>query len=306
MKGGFEMNRVEIEERFTFTKGIKHNENLRKSFNELTRKVYGFDFIDWYNAGFWSDRYCPYVLKDGETIVSNVSANLMVFNFDGVEKRYIQIGTVMTEEAYRKLGLGRYLMEKVIDEWKGKVDGFYLFANDSAVNFYPKFGFQVCEQYQCSKQIDENVGCTATRYRANQLDMSTSQNQKDLYKAISGSRNHSALQMFAYPELVLFYALMGVKVFMIEELEAYIVVEEEDTTLTILEVFSENDVDLDDVIVSIASPNISEVKLGYTPLNSQGYQRELLCRKDLTLYILGEDLDMIEKEGLMFPVLSHA
>ncbi|HEX3021703.1 MAG TPA: GNAT family N-acetyltransferase, partial [Lachnospiraceae bacterium] len=256
--------------------------------------------------GFWNDRYCPYVLMDGDTIVSNVSANLMVFNFDGVEKRYIQIGTVMTEEAYRKLGLGRYLMEKVIEEWKGKVDGFYLFANDSAVNFYPKFGFQVCEQYQYSKQIDENVGCTAKRYLANQLDLSIRQNQKGLYMAVSDSRKHATLQMIDYPELVLFYALMGVKVFLIEELEAYIVVEEEVTTLTILEVFSKNDVNLDDVINSLANSNTSKVKLGFTPLNSQGYQRELLCRKDLTLYILGEDLELIEKEGLMFPELSHA
>lgn len=34
--------------KYTFIKDYKNNALLRKSYNELTRKTYGFDFEQWY------------------------------------------------------------------------------------------------------------------------------------------------------------------------------------------------------------------------------------------------------------------
>ena len=48
---------------------------------------------------------------------------------NGVEKNYIQIGTVMTDEAYRRQGLAKKLMDHVVNQYKDSCDGFYLFAN---------------------------------------------------------------------------------------------------------------------------------------------------------------------------------
>nr|WP_307897013.1 GNAT family N-acetyltransferase [Clostridium botulinum] len=121
---------------------------LRNSFNTLTEKTYGFNFKQWYEDGYWGDKYIPYSLLDGDNVVSNVSVNIIDFLILGEEKRYVQIGTVMTDEEYRGQGLCRTLMERVIKEWEDKCDLIYLFANDSVLDFYPKFGFDKCDEYQ--------------------------------------------------------------------------------------------------------------------------------------------------------------
>lgn len=59
----------------------------------------------------------------------------------------------MTDENYRKKGLNRILMEKVLSEWKSKCDMIYLYANDSVLDFYLKFGIVPVEEYQAAKKI---------------------------------------------------------------------------------------------------------------------------------------------------------
>ena len=37
-------------------KDYRNNDSLRKSFNELVEKTFGFNFENWYQNGFWGDR----------------------------------------------------------------------------------------------------------------------------------------------------------------------------------------------------------------------------------------------------------
>ncbi|WP_246017924.1 GNAT family N-acetyltransferase [Mesobacillus subterraneus] len=60
----------------------------------------------------------------------------------------LQIGTVMTHPDYRHQGLSARLMNHVLDVYHGKYDFMYLFANSSVLEFYPKFGFELVEEYQ--------------------------------------------------------------------------------------------------------------------------------------------------------------
>ena len=116
---------------------VRGNDALRASFNELTRQTFGFDFVNWYEAGHWGDFYVPHVLLDGEKVVSNVSVNFMQFDLQGKKKNYIQLGTVMTDKNYRGQGLNRELMERILSEYEGKVNGIYLFGNDDVLDYYP-------------------------------------------------------------------------------------------------------------------------------------------------------------------------
>ena len=140
---------------YKLVENYKDDEKLVKSFNELTEKTFGFNFIEWQNNGFWTEKYIPYSLVNNNQIIANVSVNLMDFMLDGVKKHYIQLGTVMTDENYRRQGLCRYLMEHVIKEYQHKVDGIYLFGNDSVIHFYPKFCFVESKEYQYIKSIVE-------------------------------------------------------------------------------------------------------------------------------------------------------
>ena len=82
----------------------------------------------------------------------------------------------MTLPEYRNKGLNRYLMEAVLSEWKDKCDAIYLLANDSVVDFYPKFGFEEFKEFQYSKSIFKANGA----YR--KLDMEDSDDWKLIIK----------------------------------------------------------------------------------------------------------------------------
>ncbi len=127
--------------RITIEKRIRQTPSLRADFFELTRTVFGLDFEKWYQAGDWTDRYLPYAAAVDGTLVANVSANLIDISFRGEKRRYIQIGAVMTAPAYRQRGFSRMLLEELLSDWKDRCDGVYLYANDSVLDFYPKFGF---------------------------------------------------------------------------------------------------------------------------------------------------------------------
>lgn len=70
-----------------------------------------------------------------------MSANKFNIIHNGELKKAIQLGTVMTDEHYRKKGLIRKLMDTILKEYEN-YDLIYLFANHSVLDFYPKFGFK--------------------------------------------------------------------------------------------------------------------------------------------------------------------
>ena len=49
-------------------------------------------------------------------------------------------------------------METVLSDWRDCSDGIYLFANDSVLDFYPKFGFCPMGEYQVSVNVTPKKG----------------------------------------------------------------------------------------------------------------------------------------------------
>ncbi|MGG0821430.1 GNAT family N-acetyltransferase [Paenibacillus turicensis] len=132
---------------FTFVKNYKNNETLRKSFFELAKRTFDISFEDWYEQGFWGEGYIPFSFVEGEKVIANASVNVLELVINGEKKKAIQIGTVMTHPDYQKKGLSANLMNKVIEEFENKVDFMYLFANETVLEFYPKFGFKAVEEH---------------------------------------------------------------------------------------------------------------------------------------------------------------
>lgn len=56
-------------------KNVRNSETLRKSFNELAKETFDLDFEDWYQNGFWRDKYIPYSMVINGKVVANVSVN---------------------------------------------------------------------------------------------------------------------------------------------------------------------------------------------------------------------------------------
>jgi predicted N-acetyltransferase YhbS len=138
-----------------FIKDYKDQSTLRNSFNALAKATFGIQFEEWYERGYWNERYIPYSFVADNQVIANVSVNILSLVIQGQTKKAIQIGTVMTDEQYRNKGLSKALLQKVFDEYDNQVDVFYLFANHTVLDFYPKFGFSRKKEHLFSKKLSK-------------------------------------------------------------------------------------------------------------------------------------------------------
>lgn len=280
---------------------------LRHKLNSLTQKTFCFDFESWVTNGYFQGDYIPYSFeKDGE-IISNVSANIMKFNQNGSNKTYIQIGTVMTDESYRKKGLASKLMNTVINEYKDKCDGIYLFGDLNALDFYKKLGFHTATEHAYS--IKPNIldklkkGNSFKKVDIKDIDL------KEKYLSFSKSNAiSSAFDQTNKYGLQLFYTADFENVYYSEKLNCFIVAEFESEAITLQSVLYQNCIPLEKVISEIGG-EYKSIGLGFTPLKEDA----IICNStpynggdDYRLFYYGSELESIEKEHLFFPALSHA
>jgi hypothetical protein len=278
----------------------------------LTRNTYGFDFEQWYNDGYWQERYIPYSLcliegdnMDGESIVSNVSVNIIDFIIKDKTKRFIQIGTVMTDIKYRKLGLCGYLITRVINEWKDKYDMLYLFANDSVLDFYPKFGFIKANEYQYTKTVIKKPTATAVV----KLNMSVQSDRLLLIEKIKNSLSFARISMYNNINLIMFYCTSFMKdnIYYIPEFDVIVIVEFDNEKMFLYDIFCSKTVSLDIIINILINKETKKVLFGFTPEVAGNCEVELLQEKDTTLFIYKNsvDIDLFYNDQLMFAALSH-
>ncbi|MDW3196552.1 MAG: GNAT family N-acetyltransferase [Cytophagales bacterium] len=287
---------------YHFIKDFKHDEVLRKSFNSMTETHFGFSLEDWYQSGYWGDYYVPYALIDGKEVVSNVSINRLEFVINGQAKLGIQIGTVMTDEAYRKRGLNKYLLLRVLEDWKGQADFIYLFANDSVLDFYPKFGFESLEEYQYSRSVNSD---STSAFR--KLNIENNDDLALLKETVNQSVPVSKISVRDHASMILFYGMSFMKesIYLLEELKTIVFADQEGDTLVLHEVFCKRGVDLNEVIQKISSSNINQVKLGFTPLDISGLEKSLITGED-QLFMLQDQSNFFKENQWMFPIMSHA
>jgi predicted GNAT family N-acyltransferase len=288
---------------YTFFKGHQKDDKYRSAFNELAIKTYGLSFENWYQSGYWNEKYIPYTLFDEEKAVANVSINIMNFDILGKQQRYIQIGTVMTDEGYRNKGLNRFLLEKVLDDWMSKSDLIYLFANETVLDFYPKFGFRRAREYTYTKAIQKSTENKSFE----KLNMDLQLNRDRLYDYARNSESFAKIAMKENADLVLFYCTEPMKdnIYYIKSIDVIVVAEFEGNQLHLLDVFGKVYVELDIIIDSLASGNINKVLLGFTPANCHSYE---LVEKldDDYLFIQDGKTNLFDDQKVMFPLLSHA
>ena len=289
---------------YTYVKDYRDNESLREGLNKLTEKTYGFNFRKWYEAGYWGNGYIPYSLLDDDKLVANVSVSIMKINILGEEKNYIQIGTVMTDEEYRNQGLSRFLVEKVLSEWENKCDCIYLFANDTVLDFYPKFGFKRVYEYQYL--IKKNKRKDSEEVRKINID---DNNDKGLLEnIIIKSIKISKLHVKENKNLIMFYCLGFLKdnIYYIENYNAIAICEYHGEELFVQDIFIDKEIDLNIVINSLTNKETKVIRLGFTPINIEGYSKELLNDDNDALYINSKNENIFNNENIMFPTLSHA
>ncbi|QBF26321.1 GNAT family N-acetyltransferase [Pseudomonas tructae] len=288
---------------FTLLEGFKDNPLQRASFNALTRQTFEFDFEQWYQDGYWGEGYQPCALLHDGQIVANIAVNLMYFQVQGKPMRCIQIGTVMVAPQYRGKGLSRVLLQRVLDRWQGQCELIYLFANDTVLDYYPKFGFRrVIEHEYSAVSVAPAQPCSF-----NKVNMDDPLERLRFISAIDCAIPAARLAMCSNPAQTMFYCTSFFKdcVHYSPVLQAYVVMETVDGVMTLYEVFARQALDLQALVTELSTPQTTGVVLGFTPLDATGFLAQPLVSDD-SLFVLGQAGQFIERARLMFPLLSHA
>lgn len=283
------------------------DDTLCHALNDLTKKTFGFDFESWVTGGYFEGDYIPYSFMEDGKIISNVSANRMTFLQNGVKKNYIQIGTVMTDETYRKQGLAKKLMDHVVNQYRDCCDGFYLFANLGAVDFYDKCGFSRVNEYcyWIKEEFCQNRPAGERFLPVDPTDMQMKQKYMDM---VCHSAVNSSMEQINKFGLQMFYTADLENVSYAKDMDCFIVTEMEGDTLLLQSVICADQVPLSDVLQRVGG-EFRQCRLGFTPAKED---RGMCVAErydgsdDYRLFCLGQELKSIEQEKLYFPELSHA
>ena len=281
--------------------GYRSDKALRDSFNRLAEETFGLNFEGWYQNGFWQDNYDPHsVVIDGE-VVSNVSVNRTDLLIGGKKYQILQLGTVMTAEAHRGKGYGRAIMEYIEKEY-ADADGIYLFANDTVVDYYPRFGFRPAAEYAYRKAVSQSGACVAE-----QVIMDNADTWAKLAAAMERSEFREGCPMVGNPGLIFFYVSQFVQeaVYYIPHLDAWVIAEPEEGCLTIHNIFGGGDVTIEAVAAAFGG-GVKEIALGFAPACAVGWEVSEIHEEDTHFFVKGAVFAEFEAKKLRIPSLSHA
>ncbi len=98
----------------TLHKQIRKTHRCARALTRWHKRPSEFPSRDGIGRGTGRTATSLYVLAEGDTVLANASVNVMDFLWCGQSRRYIQIGTVMTEETHRDRGLSRRLITAIL------------------------------------------------------------------------------------------------------------------------------------------------------------------------------------------------
>lgn len=178
----------------------------------------------------------------------------------------------------------------------------YLYANDSVLDFYPKFGFRPAREHICSRPL------TGGRDGAEALDMDTPAGLALLRSHYALGNPFSALPMTDNFGLLMFHCGFPLKscVHYVPEQDAVVIAEQEGDVLICHDVFCPPGRDLESILSVAAGAETARAELGFTPLDTAGWTARPLLDADTTLFVLAGKEDPFGAAPCRMPSLSHA
>ncbi|MGE8036252.1 GNAT family N-acetyltransferase [Lysinibacillus sp. KCTC 33748] len=282
----------------------KDNQKYRESFNELAKLVFGLDFSQWYEKGCWNDQYSCYSYIDGEKVIANASISKMTVVVNGKDYKVIQVGTVMTHPDYRHKGLARKLMNDIIDKYEKQYDFIYLFANETVLDFYPKFGFSRVQESRYFLNADRLQKKSNTTIRKLNAENS---NDVSLLKLYAKERIplSSVLDVKDNESLLMFYFLIAFpnSIYFIQDEDVIVIFEKEGEELHLFDVVSRSKIDVIEVLSYITTSDIKRIIFHFIP-DCPNLESEVIETEDDVLFI--RPMINFGTERPLFPLTSHS
>lgn len=292
-------------EKIRIVKGFKDNTQLRKSFNNLASSTFGIDFEEWYKKGYWTDKYEPHSIVIDDKVISNVSVNQIDLYINGDKKQGLQIGTVMTHPDYRGRGLSKKLMDYILKQYEGKYDVMYLFANQTVLDFYPKFGFKRMEEYQYYLTY-KPVGTLAAS-----IQHLNGKNEKDSHFIYEFCKERAPVsKQFGSvntQELFMFYCIyiFSEDIYYLDDLDVLLIFKHEGEVLHLFDIVSNKEVNIIEVIARVALQNTNTVKFHYNPDYKNIKTESSLVDGGDVLFVKAND-DVVFPKRFKHPITTQA
>ena len=289
---------------FRYVKNALNDSADRDSYFDLAKRVFGLDFAPWYKSGYCGDNFIPYTLYDNDIVAASVGIVTGKFRWRNSIKEYYQISTVMANPKYRGMNLSRWLIESVLSEWKSKSDLIYLYANDSVVDFYQKFGFFKVQEYIYSLSVPKCAG----KYR--KLDINDSGDRAIFIEKYQIYNNpFSALAIEDNLSNIMFHCITFLydNIYYVEDFDAVVIAECENNVVFCYDIYVGADCRMSDIIGVLADKDNVSVTFGFSPNTSDDF----LCAKskgqNTTVFALsGMDDSIFLDYKITFPYLSRA
>ena len=245
----------------------RDNEKLRDSFFSLAKKTFDLQFEEWYEKGYWKDSYNCFSIVHGDKVVANVSGTELNLLINGKSYKALQIGTVMTDPDYQGQGLSKQLMNALLAHYEKEIDIFYLFANETVLNFYTKFGFEKRDQSTYTV-LAQDVKQKQSTYR--KLNINDHKDREFLFDIIKNRIPISSVFTTENaPSLVMFHCLNSYRdhIYYNEELQAAVIFEQQETKVVIYDIISKQSVSLLHVLATLKTKEVQQFELCFTPNN---------------------------------------
>ncbi|MGO4697523.1 GNAT family N-acetyltransferase [Paenibacillus sp. 2TAB26] len=293
---------------YQFISDYKDISTYKESFNELAKMVFGLDFEKWYEKGGWNENYICYSFLDKGKVIANASASKMTVICNSEEYKAIQIGTVMTHPDYRNQGLSGKLMNHIIEKYEQEYDFIYLFANDSVLDYYPRFGFRKTQESSFTLNISglelkpEAIRSYRKLHTNNANDyrlMEQFAKERISVSPIMGVKNNE--------HLLLFYFILAFNdaIYYVEEVDAIVIFKHEDKQLHLYDIISVQKVDYDVILNSLVTADTEIIHFYFTPdYDNENIHVELLAESEDTLFVRPSFED--RAEHILFPLTSHS
>jgi hypothetical protein len=288
---------------FSINEAYRDDSDLRNKFFQFIQAVFPHaDFKAWYDAGYWSDHYIPHSIIKKDVIASNVSISKMKLLIDRKVMNGIQIGTVGTIPEYRNQGMSRFLMEYVIEKYQLINDIMFLFANESVLDFYPKFDFkQYPEVLFISTSIPES------NYNAKKLNLQNKADVELIHNFLSFRQDVTRIFSALDYEFITQWHLINIfsdNLHYLNDEEIIFVISKEKKELHIWDIICKHPFDIETVLSKIIQSQDTESIIYHFPPDQLGYKYdEITTDNDSFLFVRG-NFDLKTKH-FKFPVTAQ-
>ena len=268
------------------------------------QEVFGLQFDEWFKRGFCNDNFICYSYIYNRQIIANISINKFYIINNGELKKGIQLGNVMTKAEYRNRGLIRHLMNEVFLDFEKECDFIYLFSNDLVLDFYPKFGFKRVSEY---KYTINTFDISKAKSKIRKLNLNLNED-KTILESIIYNRNPVSNKLGIindlWPLRVYCYYKFRENLYYLEDKKIILILDRNDHILTIYDILSLNNYDLDEVIEMTVESNDKLIELKFVPEVKKYILKTEKKNEDNDTLFVKECCGSLNGD-ILFPITSH-